>query len=409
MLVENEIIAVRKLFERNVQIPLFSVPFSWEEERAVHLMKDIWANIKQGEYRLGTIVAVKKGDEYFILDGEGRFITISILLTLLGSSLAPRTERVWSSVERIRIKKVATALEKALSFVDKQIFNDFLLNCCSVVFIAVENEEEAFFFFDSAITRGRALDPADLLKAYHLCAMREESEAEKLQAITSWESLKNEHLYSLFDTLYVLKKWLHKEVATSFKADGLSVFKGLNSEEYPYLFGLSEKPFSLFDPVINGKRFFQMAAFYASIYPCKLNEEIKKVYPNLEHNFKALKGYDNVGDTYAYKLFLTLLLLYVDRFGYAEFKAVVKACFCFAFALRFNNPGFSWADVNEYVLDQNGFFHTLEYAKTPYEVYSFDFETVYPDLRNEVHLDSRGRIKKLDWNEDFSLYLGDAL
>ncbi len=407
-LLENKILTVRELFSRPLLLPDYCVPFSWEEERAVRLLNDVVLNIKRGDYRLGTMVTVKKGEEHYILDGEGRFITLSIILTLLGSSLAPRFSRKWSKAERQQIKRVSVALEKSLSFVDKVSLNDFLLNGCSLVFIAVEEEEEAFFFFDSAISRGRALDPADLLKAYHLCAMREESEEVKAQAIASWERLDNEHLYSLFDTLYVLKRWLHKEVAVSFKADGLAVFKGLNSEEYPYLYSLSNKAFSLFDPILNGKRFFKMTEFYSNIYPDKLTEEIKKVYPNLEHNFRALKGYDNVGDLCAYKLFLTLLLLYVDRFGYTDFRVVVKACFCFAFALRFDNPGFSWSVVNDYILDSNGFFHTLEYAKTPYEVYSFDFPSMYPDLRNEVHPE-HGRIKKLNWENDFALYLGPEL
>lgn len=408
MLLEYGVLKIKELFSKQLCLPDYSIPFSWEEERAVSLVKDINANIHREEYRLGTIVCVKKGEHYDIMDGEGRFITLSLLLALLKSPVAPVLERGWKNAERKRIKRAAVAISKTLSFLDTEAFLAFLLEKCTIVFIAVDREEEAFFFFDSAVSRGRALDPADLLKAYHLCAMRKNSESEKLHAIKHWESLDNEHLYSLFDSLYVLKRWLRGERAESFKADGLNIFKGLSSEDYPYLYGLENKPFCLFDPVLNGKRFFAMQEFYAGLYPDRLQSEIEKVYPDLEHNFKVLKGYDNVGDTYAYKLFLALLLLYVDRFGFASFKPVVKACFTFAFALRFDNPGFSWESVNEYVLDNAGFFHVLEYADTPYEIYSFDFAASYPDLRNEVH-PKRGRIQKLDWENDFSLYLGDAL
>ncbi len=408
MLLDADILNIKEVFSRKLSLPEYSIPFSWEEERSVSLIKDINANIHRNDYRLGTVVCVKQKDHYEIMDGEGRFITLALLLTLLKSPLAPSLEREWGSEERKRIKRAAVAITKTLTFIDKEVFLDFLLDKCTIVFIAVEKEEEAFFFFDSAVSRGRALDPADLLKAYHLCAMRDESEEDKLHAIKYWECLDNEHLYSLFDTLYVLKRWLRGERAESFKADGLNIFKGLSSEEYPYLYGLRDKPFCLFDPVLNGKRFFAMQEFYSNIYPDRLQSEIEKVYPDLEHNFKALKGYDNVGDTYAYKLFLALLLLYVDRFGFVSFKPVVKACFTFAFALRFDNPGFSWESVNEYVLDNTGFFHVLEYADTPYEIYSFDFEACYPELRNEVH-PKKGRIQKLDWENDFSLYLGEAL
>jgi Protein of unknown function DUF262. len=407
-LLENRIINLRTLFELNPSLPSFSIPFSWEEERAERLLKDIISSFPRGEYRIGTFVVVEEGGERRLMDGEGRFVTLAVLLSLLKCPLAPALERPWTRKERERIKAVAETLKKALSYTDPKTLLAFLLDSTTALYIAVEREEEAFFFFDSAVSRGRALDPADLLKAYHLCAMREESEEEKLKAIASWERLSNEHLYSLFDSLYVLKRWLRKEVAVSFKTDGLSVFKGLNGEAYPYLHGLTEKPQSLFDPVINGKRFFEMARFYSKIYPKGLEREIEKVYPHLEHNFRVLGGYDNVGDMYAYKLFLSLLLLYADRFGYTDFKPVVKACFCFSFALRFDNPGFSWSSVNDYVLDASGFFHTIEYALTPYEIYSFDFEAAYPDLRNEVHPE-RGRIRKLDWANDFALYLGDEL
>ena len=147
-LLENKILTVRELFSRPLLLPDYCVPFSWEEERAVRLLNDVVLNIKRGDYRLGTMVTVKKGEEHYILDGEGRFITLSIILTLLGSSLAPRFSRKWSKAERQQIKRVSVALEKSLSFVDKVSLNDFLLNGCSLVFIAVEEEEEAFFFFE---------------------------------------------------------------------------------------------------------------------------------------------------------------------------------------------------------------------------------------------------------------------
>lgn len=405
---ESSTLSIRELFERDIELPPFTVPFSFDEEMAVKMLSDIYSNIDKGSYRLGTFVSVGKGEGYTLIDGTGRYITLSLILALLSSPLFHDIDGRWDEEERQKIKRVYLALSKAVVFTDRERLLSFLLSSVTVIFITVDSEEEAFFFFDSAVSRGRSLDPADLLKAYHLCAMRESSDEEKLEAISEWESMDNDHLYSLFDTLYVLRKWIKGESAISFKEDGPSLFKGLDKESYPYLYGICRKPFSLSDPILNGKHFFDMAAYYGSLYPDRLNEEIRKYYPSLEHNFKRLGGYDNPGDIYAYRLFLSLLLLYVDRFGFTEFKEAVHACFCFSFALRFDNPGFSWHSVNEYVLDSHGFFHTLLHALTPYEIYSFDFEDSYPDLRNVVHPE-RGRIRSIDWKEDFSAYFREEV
>ena len=56
----------------------------------------------------------------------------------------------------------------SISDVEKELFNDALKNILEVVVIAVYKIGEAFQLFDSQNTRGRALYPHDLLKAYHL-------------------------------------------------------------------------------------------------------------------------------------------------------------------------------------------------------------------------------------------------
>lgn len=52
--------------------------------------------------------------------------------------------------------------------------------------ITVDRIEEAFQLFDSQNMRGRALDPHDLLKAYHLRAMREDLYGMR-HVVTRWE------------------------------------------------------------------------------------------------------------------------------------------------------------------------------------------------------------------------------
>ena len=56
-----------------------------------------------------------------------------------------------------------------------------------MVVIQVGKESEAFQLFDSQNTRGRALDPHDLLKAYHLREMQNDK-YEMEYAVTKWEA-----------------------------------------------------------------------------------------------------------------------------------------------------------------------------------------------------------------------------
>lgn len=407
-LIEKKIINVAEFLSYEPELPSYTVPFSWSEDRSVSFLNDIISNFEQHEYRIGNFVCAKDGDRVYLMDGCGRFITLLIILRLLDHDLSINPERAWSEKEKSLILAVSHRLKSRLSFVDRISLCSFILYSCKLVFILTDKKEEAFFFFDSAVSRGLELDKADLLKAYHLCAIRKESNEVKDASIKAWESIDNDKLYSLFETLYNLKRWIRGEVAISFKTDGLDTFKGLENEEYPYLHGILNKPFSLSDPILNGKRFFDMTKHYSSLYPERLNAEINKAYPELEHNFRRLGGFENVGDMYAYKLFLSLLLLYVDRFGFVEFKAALKVCFCFSFAIRFDNPGLSWQTINEYILDPNGFFHTLLYAKTPSEVYLYNLKSAYPDLKNRMKL-NEGRLKKLDFETDFDLYLGDEI
>lgn len=57
-----------------------------------------------------------------------------------------------------------------------------------VVVLKVNEISEAFQLFDSQNTRGRALDPHDLLKAYHLRAMHN-CPFEQFNLVKRWEGI----------------------------------------------------------------------------------------------------------------------------------------------------------------------------------------------------------------------------
>lgn len=133
---------------------------------------------------------------------------------------------------------------------------------------------EAFQLFDSQNSRGKCLEPHDLLKAYHLRNIKDTDEA----TISYWEEIIDDDLLdlkSLFNNhLFRLRRWVNGDTGLikkryasylRFTEAFVDDFKGvdLSKENYPYLrlyHLLAEQaivfPYSLTMPIMNGKEFF---------------------------------------------------------------------------------------------------------------------------------------------------------
>ena len=79
----------------------------------------------------------------------------------------------------------------------KEAFNSALGNTLEVVVLTVNELSEAFQLFDSQNTRGRELDPHDLLKAYHLREIHDEDDMKC--AVLKWESKEPKAIHELFN------------------------------------------------------------------------------------------------------------------------------------------------------------------------------------------------------------------
>ena len=168
----------------------------------------------------------------------------------------------------------------------KSGLKDYLIKHCSIVRIIVQNEQEAFQFFDSQNSRGKELAPHDLLKSYHLREMNDDSVAEKISLINRWEDTNQDDLASFFkDVLYPLVRWFRGKDGLGYSSKKISFFKGIKKNN-TYNFSvyhksanlyieqmnqnnvyeiLSEKKISQFQlsqPLIAGKRFFFYTLHY---------------------------------------------------------------------------------------------------------------------------------------------------
>ena len=66
--------------------------------------------------------------------------------------------------------------------------SDYLLKSCKFVEIIVDNLSEAFQMFDTQNGRGKSLEAYNLLKAYHIRAMEQNTQEEKILCDQNWET-----------------------------------------------------------------------------------------------------------------------------------------------------------------------------------------------------------------------------
>lgn len=166
-------------------------------------------------------------------------------------------------------------------------------NLLEVVVITVGKQEEAFQLFDSQNSRGKALYPHDLLKAYHLREMNNDF-FEMQCVVESWEDMdcsikknkKKNKIEDLFvDYLFPIFNWSKKEKSWTFSTDDIDSYKGIKHDwSYPYAKRVEKSMpiFQITEPIVAGKDFFDMVHYYLQLLEY-LKKEVFERYPR--HKF----------------------------------------------------------------------------------------------------------------------------
>ena len=277
------------LDNEQLSIPDYQRPYKWERRHIRNLFYDVREAMNSGmdEYRFGSIILHKKDNTTLdIVDGQQRLISISLFFYKAAKANMPGgASNLLKADSYIEVSRKHAqenydewnTLCGAITPDELQKISDYIKEKCKVFVITIpkDNLRDAFQLFDSQNNRGKALDPHDLLKAYHLRAIKNPSET----MIEKWESfVKNENLKlsDLFDKhLFRIRRWVNGSSGLNKKKHGselrfserfLDDFKGveLESGSYPYLRlykSLKEHnidfPVSLTMPVINGETFFK--------------------------------------------------------------------------------------------------------------------------------------------------------
>jgi len=436
----KKIVSVWELLsDTSLFIPPYQRPYKWTSKNVQQLFADIATHKDKTSCRLGTIVFHQEDKKAAdgqvrtvknIVDGQQR--TVTLLLTI-HALIALRGEKL----DRKDIREQLTTLEKRMidpvftntisktnlqnnyreiarivgraDFTEEHI--DFLLNKCACVTFTLLDISEAFQFFDSQNARGRDLEPHDLLKAFHL---REFSGADiplKVKTVEHWENSEVKELSALFSKyLCRIRNWSSGSPARCFTKEDTALFKGVNLEtvaHYPYVEQLRmvhhfvdhynsqyERridgqhlgfPFHLDQIIINGRRFFEMTAYYQGVV-AKFNGGAASAnrFPTKLDGFagsimKAINTYEGRsrdGDSYVRCIFDCLLIYYYDKFGNAEISRAIEKIFVWAYRLRLTRVAVHFASMDNYVRNNNNLFRRIKEAVRPSDFVNCNLPTL---------------------------------
>ena len=401
------------LLGKDLSIPGYQRPYKWTIKHVQQLLDDLLTHFRnqQQVYRIGTVVIHKYNEEKLdIVDGQQRLITLSLLLYYLNN------EKKFTD-KSLLDKSVAHTLSesniinnynfiKNYSISDKKAFKKYILEICEMVYVELDDLDEAFQFFDSQNSRGKPLESYDLLKAYHLREMKDKPKEIVHHCVERWEkSALSQEINNLDKIinyiLFRLRRWHYQESGEVFTSDELETFKGVSeSTNYPYLSPLfatkvveklaQQNPmfyhprfvrtnFQTIQTLINGEQFFDYVQYYAESYEKLFKEGIGLVDKVTKINGKDLgKGVNTflnnqdycyrVGDKYLKNLFECIVLFYFDKFGEIYLDEFINKAFLWVYRIRFEYQRITFKTIEDEAHSKNGLFNHIEKSSTPIQV-----------------------------------------
>lgn len=405
------IVKISEIYNKKLKIPNYQRPYTWSTKSALALFNDIFREYKndKNDYRIGSVILHFECNSglknYNIVDGQQRLTTLTILLNLLGQKeKLPLLEQIFNPLSFNSItnnNKILKQKTELLTGNEKEKFKNFILNNCTMVEIVVTDQQEAFNYFDSQNTRGKALEVHDLLKAYHLRHMTDDDEAKKMQVISNWEDKNSDEIKEIFsDFLFPIIRWQRRESGLYYSKDHIDIFKGI---DHTSLYNVTKfnkaaiefgsknnSKFLLTQDLLSGKHFFNYTAHYLNLY-YEIKKFIEARYDNRTMPRKKR------GDKYIIRLFECLIMAFVDRFGFDELNENICAFFYrYVYTLRLVKQAVYLESINKYALgyqdENNGLnlFEKISHMRSPDEIFSVelcDIETIvngYDDIKNKL-------------------------
>lgn len=417
-IIETSVSTVKKLLETPLIIPNYQRPYKWQEKHVNQLLSDLLHHRNKSCYRLGTIVLCQEEQSLSVVDGQQRLLTLTLVSKILDDNRVCKPKLLEQSFNSLvtvanlqHNAAIITGFKKQLNDYDRSELIDFMHNRCELICVKLDNLSEAFQFFDSQNARGKPLEPYDLLKAFHLREMNDDTEKERIRCVSLWESTVNPDIKSklpslhsiMGDYLFRLRRWSTGRSGTWFTRHNIDVFKGVNLHTTPYRYTESLRaldymvnqyntdnvrnwdlqqmgfPFQISQVVINGRRFFDYIQHYIMLYKILFIDE-KIELKELLDTLNNYEGRNRTGDHYVRILFECAVLYYYDKFGDAELEKVSQLCFVWSYRIRLTQKRVAIESIDNAALSNNGIFTYISRALHPQDVLSFNI----PPLQGAV-------------------------
>ena len=385
-----EIRSVEELLGWELRIPPYQRPYKWTKKNITDLLLDIETSIRESikyedfKYRVGTVILHANTEEekptYDIVDGQQRilsFLLLSRYLELECGVVSSLSKHKFSSkVTQKNLHENYKAIWEWFAFAPagmREVFTQAMKKHLEVVVITVDEISEAFQLFDSQNSRGRALYPHDLLKAYHLRVISGKKGEER--AVEEWEAKDPKAIAELFrDYLFPIWHWARRRKCGGFTTADIDLYKGIEPDsEYAYAYRVRRTGarYQITEPFPAGRDFFKMVHYYMKMLKGLKQEIVENpALQKVKEILIASSGRDKkntlitsaeeldealdrqpVGFRHACRLFFCALLCYYDRFGVLDARAV-KRLFTWAMMLRVNMQHLGFASINKYAIGE---------------------------------------------------------
>lgn len=426
MEIKNKSISIKNIeyiLKLKLEIPKYQRPYKWSKKNIYELLTDINNAITEesfyGEeftYRIGTIILHKKIDDkqeecYDIVDGQQRIISLILLRKYLdGSYKCPLLEGKFTN--KVTIKNINENYQFINDWFkykkdEKQKFIKAYKRLLELVIIIVDDVSEAFQLFDSQNNRGKALDPHDLLKAYHLREMKD-SPYDMERAVKKWENKKAEQIRGLFNcNLFRIFNWSKGIKAKEFTVNEIDTYKGIQiNSSYSYAKRASKASpyFQITEPFIAGNDFFEMVDYYLYLLDVIKKELNKDKYQKLKEILGNKKYESSSGFKYTRDLFYCAILAYYDKFHNFD-EVVVKKLFIWAFMLRIDMRNLGFDSVNKYAIggEENNIytnkipiFTKIQYARLHTEIENIQIQVIKTNNKNDKWNNLYEKLKEIN-------------
>ena len=345
---------------KNLTIPNYQRPYKWSVKSVGALLDDIELAIHQADkyksfkYRIGTIILHNDEDDSTlnIVDGQQRIITLALICKVLDHSIKPPilNAKITSNTAEENIQRNYLAIKAFFSdknISEKKRYIEAMTNILEFVIVSTTQLAEAFQLFDSQNTRGRALYPHDLLKAFHLREMRDHPNEMK-HTVEKWERTDPKDIRLLFqDYLFPIKHWIEKDNGHRFSSADIDEFKGVSFDLQYYYAMRTVKGMPIFQidqPFVSGKSFFEYVEHYLNLL-----SDVKAAVTKNDINL-FLDG-SGVGFSYAKQLFYCAVLYNCDRFRNFDDR-IIKRLYAWAFMVRLQMQKLGFDSVKNYAIGE---------------------------------------------------------